>query len=117
MNNDNTQEETGFFEKPKRKKLALKIAVVWFSLFTVNSLCSSIMGCLVGAYWSNMAAQDRFMMIVAIVAQWTSVMMAFMYNAASKVQHGELPIVGGASEGTATTTTTQTKTEVKPITT
>lgn len=92
---DPTQQETSFMEKPKRKKLVVKMAVVWFCLFTVNSLCSAIMGCLAGAYWTNMSGQDRFVMIVAIIGQWTSVMMAFMYTAAARVQHGELPIGTG----------------------
>lgn len=82
---------TEFFKKLKlttKEKLATNMTLVWFILFSVNTLCSSMMAGLAGKYWSQMNPEDRFIMVVAIVMNWTGSIQAFLYQAINRVQHG-----------------------------
>ena len=82
----------------KGHTLAWKIQLTWFVLFSVNALCSSIMAALAGKYWSTIDVQDKFIAVVSIVANWSSVIMAFLYQAAQKANRGEPILNGGGGE-------------------
>lgn len=64
--------------------LEYRLAVFWFCLFSVNSLCTSISASMAGAVWSNLGPQDRFAIYVAVIGNWTGTIMAFLSKAAQK---------------------------------
>ncbi len=98
-------DQTSFFSKRKAEMLAGKITIVWFILFSINSLCSSIIVGVTGKYWSQIDVQDKFVICVAITMNWTGLVMAFLYQAAKKVRDGENPLIGSTEAATVRTTT------------
>ena len=98
-------DQTSFFSKRKAEMLAGRIAIIWFILFSFNSLFSSIIVGITGKYWSEIGSQDRFVIIIAILMNWTGLIMAFLFQAAKRVQHGENPLIGAVETATVRTTT------------
>lgn len=80
------------------KTLALRMAIVWFCLFTVVSLCTSIITALYQLRWEVLDLQDKLMVGLLVLANWGTVMMAFLSKAMSRVQHGEFPIESGDTQ-------------------
>lgn len=66
-----------------------RITIGWLVLFTANSLFTSVMAALAGTDWASSDAQTKFLIIVAILANWTGVLMAFFNQAASRVRRGD----------------------------
>lgn len=102
------EEQTSFFSKKRAKSLVATLTIVWFILFSINCLCSSIIGAVTGKYWSQIDPQDRFVIVVSITMNWTGMIMAFLYQAVQRVKHGGNPLID-VDESTTVTTTTETK--------
>ena len=90
-----------FCDTAKIKALEWRMAVLWFVLFSVNSLCSCIVAAMAGSVWSNLQTQEKFTVIVAIVGNWTGTIMALFSKAAKKV---EQEVDGGSVTRTDTVT-------------
>lgn len=72
------------------------IAGVWFVLFSLNALATSIIAALTGAKWDQISGQEKFLICVAIFANWSGVIMAFMSKAAKATR---VPIIGEDADG------------------
>lgn len=72
-----------------------RMAIFWFCLFSVNTLCTSITAALVGADWAQLDTQSKLMIVIAVIGNWTGAIMAFVSKQAQKIQKGELPIPTG----------------------
>lgn len=68
-----------------KNALAYRIAAAWFILFTISALCTAIIGALTGKNWAELSGQDKFIIVVCIIGNWTGVIMAFISNAAKKM--------------------------------
>lgn len=73
-----------------------KVTILFFVLFSVNSLASVILAALTGAQWSELDAQSRFMIVLAITANWTGVLMAFFRSSINKLAAGQNPLIDTA---------------------
>lgn len=76
-----------------------RIACFWFLLFSLNSLCTSIMASLVNANWTDMDRQSKFLMIIAVMGNWTGTIMAFISQQAKRIQKTGLPFPTGDDTG------------------
>jgi len=87
------------------------MSVFWFVLFSINSLGSCIIAASAGSVWANLGTQEKFTVIVAVITNWTGVIMAYIKQAAKKIESGEIPI------GDDTRTWQRTDTNVQTIAT
>lgn len=74
-----------FTDTAKIKLLEWRMAILWFVLFSVNSLCSCVVAAMAGSVWSSLGTQEKFTMVVAILGNWTGTIMALFSKAAKKV--------------------------------
>lgn len=105
---------TKLLSKAREAALTWAIVASWFFLFTLVSLCMSIVTVFYGMRWVEMDEQDRIMAMILIIANWGTVIMAFLNKAARRVQRGELPITEG-DEDLLQTKTVVASTETKVI--
>lgn len=68
-----------------KNAFAYRIAAAWFILFTISALCTAIIGALTGKNWAELTGQDKFIIVVCIIGNWTGVIMAFISNASKKL--------------------------------
>lgn len=85
-------EETTFFTKKKQQIFAYRMIIAWITLFSINTLCSAILAALAGKYWSQVDVQDKFVIVVAVIMNWTGVLQVFLLQASKKISHGENPL-------------------------
>lgn len=71
--------------------LAWKMAIVYFCLFSINALGTSIMSALIGAKWETLDSQQKFMIGVGVLTNWTGLIMAFFSKSAQKIDKGVTP--------------------------
>ena len=64
----------------------MRLAIFWFVLFSVNSLCTCIVASMAGCVWDNIGPQDKFTMVVAIAGNWTGTIMAFVSKESSRIK-------------------------------
>lgn len=90
-----------------------------FCLFSLNSLGTSIIASLMGTNWDTITGQQKFEIIVAILVNWTGMIMAFFSKATQKVQKdgftGFLTDPGFDSSGKNTTSFTKVSAEQTTI--
>lgn len=102
-----------FYEKLKND-LPIRMAFLWFCLFTCSSLCTAIITAFYGMRWVELDTQDRLMVCLLVFSNWAQVMMAFFSKAIARAQKGEFPIAEGDTQMISRTTqVTQQTTEVK----
>lgn len=109
---------SAFVLKAKEQVILYWIAIVMFLLFTVNALALAIISGLIGSDWNSMDGQGKFMLFLAVLANWTNTMFAFFNKTVGKVKKGELPFDDDGSGNTQTFTktaqvTTQTAVQTK----
>lgn len=68
-----------------------RMTIVMFVLFSVNSLGTVILASLQGVDWSTTDHQTRFMIGLAVLTNWTGMLMAFFRTALTKIAKGENP--------------------------
>lgn len=73
-----------------------RIAILWFILFSVNALCTSVMASLMGTNWAQLGEQQKFEICIAVAANWTGTIMAFLSKASGKIASGKS---GGSDSG------------------
>jgi hypothetical protein len=81
-----------------------RFAILYFLLFSINALCTSITAALVGSDWANLDRQSKFMICIAVLANWTGCLLAFISKAAKKVESGQ-PLFSDTTFITKETTT------------
>lgn len=90
-------------EVAKSNLVEFRIAIFWFCLFSVNSICSAILIALSNATWSELDPQGKFLIVIGIVFNWTGTIMAFVSKQASRIkQTGELFPAGDTQQFTRT---------------
>lgn len=81
------------FEQAKISALEWKITVMWFILFTVNSLGTCILAASAGCVWDNLGWQEKLTVVLAVIVNWTGTMMAWLSKSAGKITSGQNPII------------------------
>lgn len=76
---------TKLFTKAKVTLLLYKMVILRFVLFTVATLCTSILGALSGTDWDALNGQAKFMICTSILATWSGTMVAFFDRTISKL--------------------------------
>lgn len=94
----------------------MRVAIFWFTLFSVNALCSAITISLLNATWRELDHQGKFLIVVGVIWNWTTTTMAFVSKESSRIKKtGEILPDENYSQTTAsqTLTVSETKTEAK----
>lgn len=86
----------------------MRIAIMWFFLFSVNSLCTAVMASLTGSHWATLDAQSKFMICLMVTLNWTGTIMAYISKQSQRIQQGKSFSLGG-DDTTITTKTDITK--------
>lgn len=68
--------------------LAYRVAVLVFGLYTVSTLCFAIIGALTGREWEQLDGEDKLLIVLAIIGNWTNTLMAFISKRAQKLENG-----------------------------
>ena len=95
------------------------LAIVWFCIFSINSLCSAVLISLIGTQWITMDGQGKFMVVAAVVMNWTNTLGAFLFTMLKKadpVEFSDLPQTVSSQTIQQTNTVTKVETNEKPIT-
>ena len=78
-----------------KAKLSL---LLWWSvisyilLFTVQTLCTAIIGTLTGKVWHTLTTTEKIIVVCSIIAQWSTTMIAFLNTAINQIKKEELKI-------------------------
>ncbi len=100
-------------------KVTLRMAIAFAVLFSIQSLCTCIVASFVNTSWDEMSPFKHTMVIIAILGNWTTTLMAFLSKTMARLEAGQPPIDTGVTGDAAviakTTTTVQTQTETKPV--
>jgi hypothetical protein len=72
--------------------------VIYFALFSFNALATSTLAALVGTKWGVLTGQEKFLIGVAIAANWTGLILVFIQKSVSRLSHGKPPIETGDTE-------------------
>ena len=70
----------------KLNLIEFRMAIFWFCLFSVNSLCTCLIASLVNCNWSQMDGQSRLLLYLTVAANWTGCVMAFVSKQASRIK-------------------------------
>jgi NADH:ubiquinone oxidoreductase subunit 6 (subunit J) len=73
-------------DKARLQVIAYRMAIMWFFLFSINSLCSCIVAASAGSVWTNLDAQAKVTVIIAVIGNWTGTIMAFLSDARKKIE-------------------------------
>jgi hypothetical protein len=75
----------------KTAAIEYRMAIFWFVLFSLNSLGTSILASLTGANWAELDGQSKFMIVMAVLVNWTGTIMAFISKQSARIkQTGEI---------------------------
>lgn len=69
-----------------------RLAIAYFLLFTINALSTSVIAALSGNSWSNIDGTSRFIIICAIIGNWTGTIMAFINKSFAGAKDTGLPL-------------------------
>lgn len=86
------------FTKAKEQIIIYWLLGFYFLLFSASALASCALASLIGANWSTLDKQGRYMIALAIFVNWSTIMLAFFNKAATKIQSGDLPIAPDDSQ-------------------
>lgn len=68
--------------------------VLYFVLFSFNAWATSTLAALIGVKWELLTMQEKFLIGVAIVANWTGLVLVFVQKGMSRLAAGKPPING-----------------------
>ena len=71
---------------------------VYFALFSFNALATTTICALTGADWSLLPTQKKFLIVVAIAANWTGLVLVFVQKSMSRIAQGKPPIETGDTQ-------------------
>jgi len=72
--------------------------ILYFALFSFNALATSTLAAFIGAKWSILTGQEKFMILVAIIANWTGLVLVFVQRSMGRIVGGKPPIETGDTE-------------------
>ncbi|MDE2101569.1 MAG: hypothetical protein KGL39_30265 [Patescibacteria group bacterium] len=85
-------------QKSKSTIWEWRLAIIWFCLFSLYSLITSMLASLTGAKWDTLDGQAKFLIILAILANWLGTIMAFVSNAAKRIKQTGDPFPAGDTQ-------------------
>jgi len=85
-------------DKQHAQKLYWWSVLLYFGLFSFNALATSTMAALVGAKWEVLTTQEKFLIFVAIAANWSGLIVVFVQKGMSRLQSGKPPIETGDTD-------------------
>jgi hypothetical protein len=71
-----------------------RLAIARFCLFSMVTLCGSIMTALAGTVWSESDNQTRFLIVISILSTWGGTILAFLDKSMKNAEEGKDPITG-----------------------
>ena len=72
-----------------------RIAIAYGFLFSVGALCTSFVSAFTGIDWSDLTGTQRSVVIAAMIANWTGVILAYLSKTMSRLEAGKPPIETG----------------------
>ena len=75
-----------FINKTKLQIIAWRMSIFWFVLFSFNALGTAFLAASAGSVWSNLDTQAKATVIVAVFVNWSNTIMAYIKQAAKKVE-------------------------------
>lgn len=72
--------------------------ILYFALFSFNALATSTLAALIGAKWELLSHQEKFLILVAIAANWTGLVLVFIQKSVSRLAAGRPPIETGDTD-------------------
>lgn len=85
-------------DKTNRGRLYWWGILLYFALFSFNALATSTVAALVGAKWHLLTGQEKFLICVAITANWTGLVLVFIQKTMARLVEGRPPIPTGDTE-------------------
>jgi hypothetical protein len=73
-------------------KVTKTMAIAFGVLFSMNALCTCITVAFVNATWEDMGTFKKFLTAIAILGNWTTVLMAFLSKTVARLEAGKSPI-------------------------
>ncbi len=71
---------------------------LYFALFSFNAFATSTLAALIGTKWEIITGQEKFLIVVAIGANWTGLVLVFVQKSMARLAHGKTPIENGDTE-------------------
>lgn len=90
--------EQAILDKKHQSKLYWWGLLLHFALFSFNALATSTLAALIGAKWDGMSKQEHFLIVVAILANWTGVIVTFLNQALKRLASGKAPLETGDTQ-------------------
>ena len=75
-----------------RAKLSILLwwsVISYVALFTIQSLCTAVIGAVTGKVWENLTRTEKIIITCTIVAQWSTTMLAFLNSAINTIKKAE----------------------------
>ena len=85
-------------EKTHQTRLYWYGVILYFTLFSFNALATCTLAAFIGAKWGMLTGQEKFMVIVAIAANWTGLVLVFVQRSIGRIVSGKSPIETGDTE-------------------
>lgn len=63
-----------------------RVAIMYFILFSINSLSTVLLATLTGVNWTALPTQGKVMIVIAVIANWTGTIMAFVSQQAKRIK-------------------------------
>jgi len=85
-------------DKKHQAKLYWWGVITYFALFSFNALATSTLAALIGTKWEVITGQEKFLIVVAIAANWTGLILVFVQKGMSRIASGKPPIETGDTD-------------------
>lgn len=72
--------------------------ILYFVLFSFNAWATSVMAALIGVKWHLLTHQEQFLIVVAILANWTGLVLVFVQKGMARLASGQPPIPTGDTQ-------------------
>lgn len=72
--------------KTRLAAVEFRMTIFWFILFSLNALGTSVLASLTGTDWATLDPQSKFMIVVAVLVNWTGTIMAFVSKQAGRIK-------------------------------
>lgn len=107
-----SRNEKGLSVMTSSKVWVYRIAIAWALLYITASIITSTLAGIVNVDVTKLNTQAKIILILTVLGNVISTVMAFLSNAAKKLEDGKLPINGAADVKTPNDTTFTKKTEI-----
>lgn len=74
------------------------LAYVYVFLFSLNSLSTAMIASLINTQWGSLNSTDKFLIVLAVVSNWTGTMLALVNKTLHRLQEGKSLIESGNTE-------------------